>query len=99
MWDLKLIAALYIYDEMMRGSIPVYWDESDRVAFDVKKGISKSRAAIERKQELEEKKKTKTYGEYFYVVPRVIDGGNLPTREEWAAERAAKQGRADSAPR
>lgn len=93
LWDLKLVAGLRIYDEMMRGSVPVYWDESDRVAFDVGIGTSKSRAALDRKLEQEQNKKTKVYGQYFYPIPRVIDGGPLPTREEWLEERAAKQGK------
>jgi hypothetical protein len=88
-WDLRLAAAFHIYEDLMRGNIPVYWDESDRVAFDVKTGVSKSKAAIQRK---EEQVKKPVPGQYFYAVPRTIDGGPLPTYEEWIAERKAKQG-------
>lgn len=97
-WDLKLIAAYHIHEDFMVGTVPVYWDQSDRVAFDVKTGHSKSRAALDRKQELDSKKNVKP-GTYYYVVPRTIDGGPLPTREEWAAEQAAKRGRPDTGPR
>lgn len=96
-WDFKLVTALRIYDDMMRGSVPIYWDESDRVAFDVKVGVSKSKAAIEIRQSRDEKKKTNTPGRYYYVTPRVIDGGLLPTREEWIEERMKKMG-ADKPP-
>jgi hypothetical protein len=78
----------------MRGSVPIYWDESDRVAFDVGTGKSKSRAALDRKERSWEKKKpAEKDGVYFYPIPRAIDGGMLPTREEWIAEKQAKQGR------
>jgi len=75
-----------------RDGIPVWWDESDRVAFDAKARFSKSRAAIERAQEADSKKKSKHFGKYYITEPRVIDGGDMPTRDEWLEEQAAKQG-------
>jgi hypothetical protein len=84
---------------MMRGSVPIYWDESDRVAFDVGTGISKSRAALDRKEEQDSKKDTKTHGKYYYPIPRTIDGGPLPTREEWVKEKLAKKGVERGGPR
>lgn len=92
--DLKLVSGYHIADGMMRGNVPIYWDESDRVAFDVKVGVSKSRAAIERKQEQVQKSKDKAFGKYYYTVPRSIDGDPLPTLEEWAEEKRAKTGNA-----
>lgn len=92
-WDLKLTMALHIHDGFMRGSIPVYWDESDRVVFDVKTGKSKSKAAIERREEADQKKKVDAKGVYYYVEPRTNDGGPMPTYEEWAEERARKVGK------
>jgi hypothetical protein len=91
-WDLKLAAAIHIYDDLMRGNIPVYWDESDRVAFDVKVGMSKSRRAIDTREERDTKNKVDMKGKYYYAVPRVTDGGALPTLDEWLAERKAKEG-------
>jgi hypothetical protein len=91
-WDLKLAAAYHIYSDMLRGSVPVYWDESDRVTFDVKVGKSKSRAAIERREEADSKGKKDTKGLYYYAVPRTIDGGPLPTLDEWHEERLRKAG-------
>lgn len=75
-----------------RDGIPIWWDESERVAFDVKSRVSKSRAAIERAQENASKNKKPVYGRYFVAEPKAIDGGELPTREEWAEEQAKKSG-------
>lgn len=75
-----------------RDGIPVWWDESDRVAFDAKARFSKSRAAIERAQEADSKKKSKQFGKYYITEPRVIDGGDMPTRDEWLEEQASKRG-------
>lgn len=91
-WDLILASAYHVYSDMMRGSVPIYWDESDRVAFEVKAGKSKSRAAIERREEQDQKTKKDTKGVYYYAVPRTIDGGALPTLAEWQEERAGKMG-------
>ena len=102
-WDLKLIAAYHVYRGLLNGSVPIYWDESDRVTFDAKTGVSKSQAAIDRKQDQDrkaaEKSPTSLYGKYYYAVPRVIDGGALPTLEEWLAEKAAKKGRETGGPK
>lgn len=93
-WDLKIVTAYRIHEDFMRGSVPVYWDESDRVAFDVKVGISKSRRALDRREEADNKKEgLDTKGRYYYVEPRTIDGGPMPTYEEWLEERARKQGK------
>ena len=75
-----------------RDGIPIWWDESDRVTFDAKSRVSKSRAAIERAQDSAGKNKKPIPGRYFLAEPRVMDGGDLPTREEWLAEQAKKNG-------
>jgi hypothetical protein len=54
--------------------------------------VSKSRAAIERAQEAEGKKKNKAHGRYFIAEPRVMDGGEMPTRKEWLEEQEQKRG-------
>lgn len=54
--------------------------------------MSKSRAAIERAQESASKKKSTVHGRYFIAEPRAIGGGELPTRDEWLEEQAAKSG-------
>jgi len=62
------------------------------VTFDAKARTSKSRAAIERAQESDSKKKSKSYGKYYVTEQRVIDGGDMPTREEWLKEQQIKTG-------
>lgn len=78
-----------------RDGIPIWVDESERVAFDAKARVSKSRAAIERAQESSSNKKS-TPGRYYIAEPRVIDGGELPTMAEWLEEQEMKN--ANSAP-
>lgn len=76
-----------------RDGIPIWWDESERVAFNAKARISKSRAAVERAQESSTKNNKKNVpGRYFIAEPVVIDGGEMPTREEWMEEQAKKNG-------
>jgi hypothetical protein len=91
-WDYKLFKAHYILEDWYRDGIPLWWDESDRVTFDAKARVSKSRAAIERAQEADGKKKSKSYGRYFIAEPRVMDGGDMPTRDEWLEEQEQKKG-------
>lgn len=87
-WDFKLFKAHYIIQDWYRDGIPIWWDESERVAFDAKARISKSRAAIERAEEASSKNKKSVPGRYFTVEPVVIGGGDFPTRQEWLEERA-----------
>lgn len=91
-WDFKVFKAHYILQDWYRDGIPVWWDESDRVTFDAKARVSKSRAAIERAQDASSKNKKPTPGRYFIAEPRVMDGGELPTRDEWLEEEAIKSG-------
>lgn len=93
MWDYRLIKAYHILDEWYRDGVPLWWDESERVTFDVKARVSKSRAAVERAQEKDSKKKKSSPGKYFVAEPRTMDGGPMPTRSEWVEEENKKQGR------
>lgn len=91
MWDYRLLKAHYILKDWYRDGIPIWWDESDRVAFDAVPRISKSRAAVERAQEASSGKDKKPVpGKYFIAEPRLIDGDEMPTRDEWLAEQDAK---------
>jgi hypothetical protein len=92
MWDYRLLKAHYILEDWYRDGIPLWWDESDRVTFDAKARTSKSRAAVERAQEADGKKKFKSYGKYYIAEPRVMDGGEMPTRDEWLEEQRNKKG-------
>lgn len=91
-WDYRLIKAHYLLEDWYRDGIPIWVDESDRITFDVKARYSKSRAAIERAQEADSKKKNKQHGKYYIVEPRVMDGGEMPTRDEWLLEQEGKRG-------
>lgn len=91
MWDYRIFKAHYILQDWYRDGIPIWWDESERVAFDAKARISKSRAAIERAQESSTKNNKKAvHGRYFVAEPKVIDGGEWPTKDEWLQEQANK---------
>jgi hypothetical protein len=93
-WDIKLVVALEIYEGLLVGSVPIYWDQSDRVTFNVKKRVSKSRKVIEAAQEADQNRKGfKTHGLLYYAEPRTMDGGPLPTLQEWHAEQERKQGK------
>ena len=91
MWDYRLLKAQYMINEWYRDGIPIWWDESERVTFNAKGRISKSRAAIERAQEASSKGNKKAVpGRYFTAEPQVIGGGDFPTREEWMEEQSKK---------
>jgi hypothetical protein len=93
MWDYRLFKAHYILQDWYRDGIPIWWDESERVTFDAKARLSKSRAAIERAQEAASGKGKKSVpGRYFVAEARVMDGGEMPTREEWIEEQKVKAG-------
>lgn len=92
-WDYKLFKAYYVLQDWYRDGIPIWWDESERVTFDAKPRVSKSRAAIERAQDAASSGKKKSVpGRYFIAEPRVMDGGELPTRDEWIEEQQIKSG-------
>lgn len=90
--DLRLAKAYHIREDFLVGNIPVYLDQSDRVVFDVKTVVSKSRAAMSRWEERQSKSKNKNPGLMGYPVPRTTDGGPMPTLEEWLEEQAKKKG-------
>jgi len=92
LWDYRLFKAHYILEDWYRDGVPIWWDESDRVTFDAKARVSKSRASIERAQEADGKKKSKSYGRYFIAEPRLMEGDEMPTREEWLKEQENKKG-------
>lgn len=93
-WDFKLVKALELYDEMKTGTgMPIYWDRSDRVRFEVGSYTSKSKAVLDRAEEKAGESKSKNYGKVFYATPKTMDGGMLPTLDEWLAEQEEKRAR------
>lgn len=89
-WDVRLVNALQQYDDMLVGSIPVYWDQNEEVAFDVKTIRSRSEAAIEQRRNRDSKKKG-LEGVRYYATPRKIGGGPLPSLEDWIKQQDAKR--------
>lgn len=91
-WDYRLVKGFTIYEDMTNNSgVPIYWDRSERVDFEVGVAYSKSRAVLDRAEEKESQSKTKSYGKSFYPIPRTKDGGPLPTLEEWLEEQAKRK--------
>jgi hypothetical protein len=90
-WDYRLYKAHHILQDWYRDGIPIWVDESDRVTFDAKAKVSKSRAAIERAQDVSSKgNKKPVFGRYFVAEPKVMDGGDMPTLVEWLDEQEEK---------
>lgn len=92
-WDLRLLKAHHFAEDFTRDGIPVWWDESDDVAFEVKRRTSRSKAALSRAEEQDSKSKAKHHGRYYIPVPKRIGGGDLPTFQEWVQARARQEGR------
>lgn len=90
--DYRLVKAYYLKQNMMSGSFPVWIDRSDRVSFEVKTFISRSEAALERRQEQENAKSNSGHGIRYYAVPQTMDGGPMPTMQEYLEAEAAKKG-------
>jgi hypothetical protein len=71
----------------------VFVEQSDRVTFDASKYTKKSIAAVERRTKGSAKKPYEASpGERWRTIPRVMDGGVLPTLFEWLAEQDRKKG-------
>lgn len=91
-WDYRLVKALVLYDNLMQGTgVPLYIDRSDRVRFETGHYISRSKAALDRAEEQASKGNSKNYGKVFYPIPVTLDGGPLPTLEEFLEEQALKK--------
>lgn len=91
-WDFKLVKALVIYEDYKAGTgVPMYWDRSDRVRFEVGSYTSRSKAALDRKEEQASKQKTPNYGKIFYPIPVTVDGGPLPTLQDFLDEQEHKR--------
>lgn len=86
-WDYRLVKALVLYDNLQQGTgVPLYIDRSDRVRFEVGSYTSRSQAALDKAEEKAKKKKDKAYGKVFYPIPITVDGGPLPTLEDFLDE-------------
>jgi len=92
-WDLRLLKAYYFTEDFTREGIPIWWDESDRVNFEVKAKVSRSRRALDAKQEQDSKKNVKAHGRYYVPVPKSNDGRPLPTFQEWLEDQRRLEGK------
>lgn len=93
-WDLRLLKAYYFAQDFIRDGVPVWWDESDEVSFEVEKRISRSRAATQRSEKSETgKDKTPPDGRYYVPVPKAKGGKPMPSFADWLAEQERKKGR------
>lgn len=89
-----MLKAYYLTEDYSRDGVPLWWDESDVVAFEVEKRISKSRAAIQRAEDAENSKDKKSPpGRYYIPVPKKIGGGPLPTFNDFIAQQEHKKGK------
>ena len=93
MWDLKLLKAHHFIKDFTVDGIPVWWDDSPRVFYDVERRVSRSKAAVQRaeKADSERENSKDVPGRYYVPVPVTRDGSPMPTFAEWAEENAAKK--------
>lgn len=91
---MKLLKAFHFAEDFIRDGVPIWWDESDDVFFEVEKRISRSRAATQRAEKTENgKDKESPPGRYFIPIPKTRGGGAMPTFKDWIEEQARKKGR------
>lgn len=70
----------------------VFVEQSDRVTFDAQRYTKKSVAAVERRTKGSKNKPYEAQpGERWRTIPRVMDGGEMPTLAEWLAEQERKK--------
>lgn len=95
-WDIKIANAYQMMLDFEVEGWPIWVDQSERVVFEVKTRKSRSAAALEKAQFLEQKKaeKAKNYvpkfGQRLYAVPKTVDGGPMPTKKDWVLEQSEK---------
>lgn len=90
-WDLRLLKAYYFAQDFYRDGIPVFWDESDDVMFEVEKRISRSRAAVQRAEDSENKGERKAPpGRYYIPTPKTRGGAPFPTFKDWLNDEQRK---------
>jgi hypothetical protein len=87
-WDIAIGNAYHMLAHYEVNGYPVWIDQSPRVVFERKERKSRSQEQLDRYQHDERKRMEKKgakpkFGISPYVVPRTVDGGPLPTKEEW----------------
>lgn len=95
-WDLRIANAFQVAKDAETNGWPAHIDQSPRVKFEVKERKSKSQEALDRYQHAERKRMegkknaTPKFGVIPVVLPVTIDGGPMPTRQEWIEEQREK---------
>lgn len=93
-WDLRLLKAYHFAQDFVRDGVPVWWDESDEVVFEVERRISRSRAATDRAEKAESSgDKSPPPGRYYVPVPKTRGDKPLPTFNAWIEEQERKRGK------
>ena len=91
-WDLVLLKAYHFAQDFIRGGIPVWWDESDEVFFEVERRTSRSQAAIDRAERADSSgDKTPAPGQYYVPVPKTRGGQPLPSFSDWMEQENRKR--------
>lgn len=91
---MQLLKAYHFAESFVREGVPVWWDESDDVMFDVEKKISRSRAAVTRAEKSESgNDKEVPPGRYYIPVPRTMGGKPMPTFDDWVKDQGRKSGK------
>lgn len=98
-WDYRIVKAFYLLEQYEIEGWPIWYDESPDVTFLAKKRTSKAAAALEKAQHADQKRRTDkqgnvrpAFGERWYVVPEIREGGKRPTMEDWASKKAGDSG-------
>lgn len=86
MWDIRMLKAYHMLQDMMQGDWPVWIAQSDRISWETQKKVDRPKASLDKA--MEEKNPPK--GRVYHVIPKVNDGGEWPTLEEWIADKADK---------
>lgn len=93
-WDLRLLKAAFFAKDFIREGVPIWWDESDDVTFEVERKTSRSRAAVQRAEDSDNKGDKKAPpGRYYIPVPRTRGGASFPTFSEWIEDQERKKGK------
>jgi hypothetical protein len=87
-WDIAIANAYHMLAHYEVNGYPVWIDSSPRVSFETKERKSRSQEQLDiwqnkERKRLEKKGAKPKFGVSPYVVPRTLDGGPLPTKQEW----------------
>lgn len=89
-----LLKAYYLTVDFSRDGIPVWWDESDDVDFEIKRKTSRSHGAVERAEKQDTSgKQERPPGRYYVPVPKTRGGKPFPTLADYLQQLVVMEGR------